>query len=139
MRTFQSISRPLLLAAGLVCAALPASAAEGTTAAGPIGGSDMRSALLPPPGLYGVAVGLYSTVDSVHDGTGHPVPAFDAVDLKAEIGGALVLYVPDVKVLGGSIGFIGFLDGGQECGQLVSFVARQCTQGLGDPYVEADW
>ena len=47
-----------------------ANAAEGPVAAGPIGGSDMRSALLAPPGLYGGIIGLSSLVHEVHDGTG---------------------------------------------------------------------
>ena len=42
-------------------------------------------------------------------------------------------------MFGGSVGFIGFLAGGQECGQLVSFIPSRCISGLGDPYVEADW
>ena len=51
----------------------------------------------------------------------------------------LIGYVPDVKVFGGSVGFIGFLADGQECGQVVSFIPSRCISGPGDPYVEADW
>jgi hypothetical protein len=40
----------------------PCWAVEGATAAGPIGGRDIRSAILPPPGLYVGAVGLYNDV-----------------------------------------------------------------------------
>ena len=52
--------RALLAAAVMACAAAPLHAAEGTSIAGPIGGTDIRSALLPPPGLYvsGVAISL---------------------------------------------------------------------------------
>ena len=117
----------------------PLWAAEGTTAAGPIGGNDIRSAILPPPGLYGGVVGLYSTVGRINDGTGNPAPGLDAVNLNAEIAGAFFLYVPNVKVLDGSVAVYGLVNGGQECGQVVSVVPRRCVGGLGDPYVEADW
>jgi hypothetical protein len=129
----------LFLVVSVGCAALPCQAAEGTAAAGPIGGTDIRSALLPPPGLYGGVVGLYSSVNEVSDGSGNPVAGLDAVDLNAEIGGAFLVYVPDFKLFDGSVGLIGFLTGGQECGQLVSTIPSRCISGFGDPYVEADW
>jgi hypothetical protein len=123
-------------AAGLASSAW---AAEGTTAAGPIGGTDIRSALLPPPGVYGGLVGLYSSVDEVKDGSGNPVAGLDAVDLNAKVAGAFLLYVPDFKPFGGTVGLLSFLTGGQECGQLVSAIPSRCISGFGDPYVEADW
>lgn len=138
MSVLATAGRRLVLAAAALCAA-PAWAAEGTTAAGPIGGTDIRSALLPPPGVYGVVVGLNSNVGTVKDGTGHPAAGLDAVGLNADVVGGLVAYVPNVQVLGGSIGFIGFASGGQECGQVVSSIPRRCVYGFGDPYIEADW
>jgi hypothetical protein len=39
----------------------PALAVEGPTVAGPIGGNDIRSAVLPPPGLYGGVVLLHAS------------------------------------------------------------------------------
>src|SRR5262245_63283851 len=98
--------RLVLLAGLLGAAAVPCLAAEGTTAAGPIGGNDIRSAILPPPGLYGGLIGLDSHVPEVVEGTGHPVPGLDAVKLNARIAAPFFVYVPDVKVLGGSIGLI---------------------------------
>ena len=82
------ILRRAFLAAGAV-ASTSAFAAEGTTAAGPIGGTDIRSAILPPPGVYGAIIGLYSAAGEVDDGMGHPVAGFDAVNLKAEVAGGL--------------------------------------------------
>ena len=117
----------------------PAWAVEGATAAGPIGGSDIRSAILPPPGLYGGVVGLYNSVTGYNDGTGHPAPGLDAVGLKNYDVGAFFLYVPDVKLFDGRIGLAGYAAGGQNCGQLVSAVARRCAAGIGDPYLELDW
>jgi hypothetical protein len=43
----------LLLLAAVFGLIAPAHAIEGPAAAGPIGGTDIRSAMLPPPGLYG--------------------------------------------------------------------------------------
>ena len=70
---------------------------------------------------------------------GTPVPGLDAVDLNAKIAGAFFLYVPDAKVLGGSVGISGLVTGGQECGQLISLIASRCVTGFGDPYFEVDW
>jgi hypothetical protein len=117
----------------------PSWAVEGATAAGPIGGSDIRSAILPPSGLYGGVVGLYNSVTQFHDGSGHPAPGLDAVGLSNYIGGAFFLYVPDFKLFDGRIGLAGVAAGGQNCGQLVSTVPRRCVGGVGDPYFELAW
>jgi hypothetical protein len=117
----------------------PSLAIEGTTVAGPIGGTDIRSALLPPPGLYGGIIGLISPVHEIHDGSSQAVPGLDAVDLIAKMAGPFFIYVPDVKVFDGSIGLIGVFPVGQLCGQLVSAVPSRCTSGFGDPYFEVAW
>ena len=125
-----------------ICVALwsaPSWAVEGAAAAGPIGGSDIRSAILPPPGLYGGVVGLYNDVVGYNDGSGHPAAGLDAFGLQNYDAGAYFLYVPDLKLFGGQIGFSGFEAAGQNCGQLVSAVQRRCVAGFGDPYVELDW
>jgi hypothetical protein len=129
----------ILAASILGLAPEPSQAAEGTTAAGPIGGSDIRSAMLPPPGVYGGVVGLVSHVSTIDGGNGHSVPGLDAVDLTAKIAAPFLLYVPDAQILGGSIGVFGVTPGGQECGQVISTVPRRCTWGFGDPYIEVDW
>lgn len=95
--------------------------------------------MLPPPGLYGGAIGFVSHVPTIVGGDGNPVPGLDAVDLTARIAAPFLLYVPQVQVLGGSIGFFGVAPGGQECGQVVSTIPRRCTWGFGDPYIEFDW
>jgi len=117
----------------------PAWAVEGATAAGPIGGSDIRSAILPPPGFYAGAVALYNSVTQFHDGTGHPAPALNDFGLTNYVGGAFFLYVPDLKPFGGRVGFAGYEVAAQDCGQLVAAVQHRCVAGLGDPYVEASW
>jgi hypothetical protein len=129
----------VLVVAVLLWTVDPSLAIEGNTAAGPIGGTDIRSAMLPPPGFYAGAVGLVSSVHEIHDGQGNPVPGLDAVHLIGGIAGPFAVYVPDYKLFGGSIGLFGTAPIGQQCGQLVSIVKRQCTSGFGDPYVEAAW
>ena len=99
----------------------------------------MRQALLPPPGVYGGLVGLYSAVRQVNDGTGHAAPGLDAVDLSAEAAEPFVVYVPKFGLLGGTLGLTGVLPVGRECGQLVTSIPRRCVSGFGDPYVELAW
>lgn len=129
----------IVIVIGVACWSAPCWAVEGAAAAGPIGGSDIRSAILPPPGLYVGGVGLYNGVTQYNDGTGHPAAGLDAFGLTDSIAGAFFLYVPDFKLFGGEIGLSGFEAGGQDCGQLVSTVPRRCTSGLGDPYFELAW
>ena len=122
-----------------LCGANPVHAIEGNTAAGPIGGTDIRSALLPPPGVYGGIIGLGSRVREIKDGNGDDVPGLNAIQLTALIAAPIFIYVPDAKILDGSIGVFGAFPGGKECGQLISFVPRQCISGFGDPYFEVAW
>ena len=138
-RRFAVWSAGILIGICTGFSSLPCWAVEGATAAGPIGGSDIRSAILPPPGLYGGGVALYNSVTQFHDGTGHPAPGLDAVGLSDYVGGAFFLYVPEFKLFDGRIGLAGFEAGGEECGQLVSAVPRRCVTGMGDPYFELDW
>jgi hypothetical protein len=59
----------LLLTAAFICAACtPVLAVEGPSAAGPIGGTDIRSAVLPPPGLYGGVILLGAEAFDFVDG-----------------------------------------------------------------------
>ncbi|WP_172653308.1 SphA family protein [Methyloceanibacter caenitepidi] len=117
----------------------PAVALEGPTVAGPIGGSDMSSAVLPPPGLYGGLFAAASGTLDFHDGEGHTVPALRDAHLRKQQFGPFFLYVPDVKVLGGAVGVSGFVAAGNQCGSLFIGQDNECEQGLGDPYLEVDW
>ena len=117
----------------------PAFAVEGPTAAGPIGGTDIRSAMLPPPGVYGGVILLgASTLDFV-DGHGETIPALRDAHLAKELAGPFLYYVPETKVLGGSIGFGAIIPAGNQCGHLFISDSDRCTLGVGDPYVEMDW
>jgi hypothetical protein len=137
-------TEPLVVYSFLIVAVVlwtvdPSLAIEGNTAAGPIGGTDIRSAVLPPPGFYAGVVGLVSSVHEINNGQGNPVPGLDAVHLTERVAGPFVIYVPDYKLFGGSIGLFGTAPIGQECGQIVSVIPGQCISGFGDPYVEAAW
>lgn len=118
---------------------MPCWAAEGSTVAGPIGGTDIRSAFLPRPGLYGAAVSSRAIAYQLRDGAGNPRAGLDAVDLKSISGGLVFLYVPDVQLFGGSIGFLGVVGAGHICGQIVSTRPERCRGGIGDVYVETSW
>ena len=114
-------------------------ATEGASLAGPIGGTDIRSAMLPPPGLYGGVAGVYSSIGELRDGGGHPAAGLDAVDFKLVVGGPFFLYVPNVQFAGGQFGVFGVIPMANVCNQLVSAIPKRCMTGLADPYVETAW
>jgi hypothetical protein len=114
-------------------------AVEGPTAAGPIGGTDIRSAMLPPPGLYGGAFVLRASTLDFLDGHGETIPVLQDAHLSKELVGPFLFYVPDLKVLGGSVGVGIMVPGGNQCGHLFTDEPRRCTAAVGDPYVEIDW
>lgn len=117
----------------------PANAVEGTTAAGPLGGTDIRSALLPPPGFYAGSIFLAGDAYRLVDGKGHTIPALSAARFTARVVGPFAVYVPNVQVFGGSIGVLGVLPYGAECGRLFTYQTRACAWGAGDPYFELAW
>jgi hypothetical protein len=129
-----------LLIAVLICGTgHPALSVEGPTAAGPIGGTDIRSATLPPPGLYGGVNFLAAgTIDFV-DGQGRTIPALKEAQLAKQVAGPYLYYVPNFMVFGGHLGFGGVMPLGNQCGHLFIDEPSSCTAGLGDPYVEIDW
>jgi hypothetical protein len=131
--------RAAFLAAVFTCAANSCLALEGSTAAGPIGGTDIRSALLPPPGLYGGFILFGATAFDFVDGNGKTIPALSAASAHKKLAAPFLIYVPDVQVLGGSIGIAGIVPMGEECGHLFANTTSRCMVGLGDPYVEVAW
>jgi len=131
-------SLALLITMALLCAAPTALAVEGTTAAGPVGGSDVRVALLPPPGLYGGAVFFAGDAPRLVDGKGHDIPGLSP-HFTVKAAAPFVLYVPNVQVLGGSIGVFGVLPYGAECGHFLASQPWACAWGAADPYVEIGW
>src|SRR5437868_2008851 len=107
------------IAMALLCGASSAVAVEGTTAAGPVGGSDVRVALLPPPGVYGGIAFFAGNAPRLVDGNGHDIPGLSP-HFTVKAASPFAVYVPDVKVLGGSIGVFGVLPYGAECGHLLA-------------------
>lgn len=129
-----------LAAAFLICSAITrALSAEGTSIAGPIGGTDLRAAQLPPPGVYGGLILVDATANGFVDGNGKPIAALRGVDLLRERVAPLLVYVPDLKVLGGSVAIAGVFPAGIECGRIFDTTAKRCISGIGDPYLEAAW
>lgn len=121
-------------------------AAEGSNVAGISGGSDMRSALLPPPGLYAAGIAAASQTQNYFDNNGNRVAAFNDLEFKGRVGALALLYVPDFKLAGGSFGLLGAVFAGDECGRILAFNPftfasnpKRCTTGWGDPYVEMNW
>src|SRR5260370_29518193 len=102
MRVVDRFLAPALLAASLLGAGCEGFAAEGTTAAGPIGGTDIRSAVLPPPGLYGGVVRLYSHGPQAGVGPGHPVPGVHARHLFARVARSVPVLPPAREAAGGA-------------------------------------
>ena len=130
----------LLVAAAVFCRlCAPSMAVEGSSAAGPIGGTDIRSAQLPPPGIYGGTIQLYAEAHQYFDGAGNLVPALSGLDLSRIRAGPFLLAVPDVQILGGSIGFFAITPAGIECGRLLATTPTRCISGFGDPYFEVGW
>src|SRR5215467_2491559 len=129
---------PLIIATTLLWGAPTASAIEGTTAAGPVGGSDVRVALLPPPGLYGGAAFYSADAPRLVDGHGHDIPGLSP-HFTLQAASPFFLYVPDVQVLGGSIGVFGVAPYGANCGHLLAVQRWACAWGAGDPYAEIGW
>jgi len=131
--------RLLLWATLCVVIAHPAFAIEGPTAAGPIGGTDIRSAMMPASGLYGgVNLLAAGTLDFV-DADGRGISALSKAHINKEIGGPFLYYVFDAVLFGGSIGVGATVPAGNQCGRLFASDSSQCSLGAGDPYVEIDW
>ena len=129
MKAYGSFCVGLLLATHMVTAVLPATAAEGTTAAGPNGGTDIRSALLPPPGVYGGLIGLYSSVGQINDGSGNAAPGLDAVNLSAAVVGGMLAYVPGLQdCLGGRSLSSDFYPAARNAGRLFPSSRRDAHQ-----------
>jgi len=132
------LSLASLVTTALLFGASTAFAVEGTTAAGPVGGSDVRVALLPPPGLYGGVVFFAGNAPRLVDGNGRDFPGLSP-HFTVKAAAPFALYVPNVQVLGGSIGVFGVLPYGAECGRLLASQPWACAWGAADPYVEIGW
>lgn len=114
-------------------------AVEGPTVAGPIGGTDMRAALLPPPGTYFGTLQLVAQTIDFLDKDGNTIPALRDARLTKEVGGPFVYFIPDTQILGGSVSIGALLPFSNTCGRLFTGTSSECDAGMGDPYVEVSW
>lgn len=128
-----------LLAVFWCLSATAAHAIEGPTAAGPIGGTDLKSAFLPPPGLYGGTIQGYAATTDFVDGRGQTIPVLSDAHLQKAVFAPFLYYAPELPVLGGSVGIGALLPMGGQCGRLFVGTSSRCQTGLGDLYVEANW
>lgn len=129
-----------LLAAVVLCGASTAArAVEGPTAAGPIGGTDMRSGMLPPPGLYFGTMQLVAQTIDFLDGNGNTIPGLEDAKLTKGVGGPFLYYVPETKIFGGHVAIAGIVPVVHQCGRLFTGTQDDCDTGVGDPYVEIAW
>ncbi len=106
-----------------------AEAVEGLAATGPIGGTDIRVALMPPPGLYGVGVGIGFPLGDLS----LPSQTLPASGFGFN-GGIGLLNVYDAKFLGGTLAssvFAGYQD---LCFGLKGTGKKPCSAGAMDVY-----
>ncbi|PRF95452.1 phenol degradation protein meta [Burkholderia cenocepacia] len=107
--------------------------AQGVTYGGPVGGTDIQNAYLPPePGLYGsfIFVGAYG--DKFYDNSGRS-PA-TSVRLPGEIAEFGLLYVYPVKLFGGTLG--SSVATGYGWGSITVNGRRQNFNGINDIYTD---
>jgi hypothetical protein len=112
----------------ICCHGGTANAVESFKPIGPIGGTDIRQAFLPPPGLYGVGVGVGLTLpkywggNETYDSRGAPL-----------VGGGGLLFVYDTEFLGGKLASTIFDDyADQNFGLKGS--KKESSKGFGDIY-----
>jgi hypothetical protein len=130
---FKKSNNPLLAGAVLLGVwsggFAPAMSAEGITPAGPIGGTDIRQALLPPPGNYGALVGGQVNLPGyVQNGTLLPA------DGQVWFGGAGFMHVYSDNFFGGTIASTIFSGGQSVCLNIHNIKPNSCSAGPMDIY-----
>ncbi|MCC4596997.1 transporter [Xanthomonas campestris pv. phormiicola] len=131
--TFNRIQRWTLLVIG-ACALVAASAHASETPiyGGPIGGTDIGGAYLPPqPGLYLAGVFADAKSDRYYDRNRDRLPIDTTFAANAAVLGAL--YVYPGTFLGGSLASSAQIGFGQRC---LRFGTRSCTSGATDLYTD---
>src|SRR5690349_6373022 len=123
---------------GLAClASATARATEGGFVPEPVGGSDIRAALLPPPGTYGLGLAFWGkAVDfRERDGTRSFLePRGEEAGFSPGIG-----QVFEGTVLGGHVAADAMVPVGQVCLRQTGIGRSQCKTGFGDLYAEILW
>ncbi|MFT4014643.1 MAG: transporter [Paracoccus sp. (in: a-proteobacteria)] len=124
---FRSMAGAMLLAAGLMSG--PAQSAETIAAAGPIGGSDINSALLPPEGLWITGLGLGVGFSDYYDDKGDEMAAGGS-DKLAGVG---LLYSYPGQFMGGQLASSLFVGYERLCFNVKPY-AKNCSSGAKDIY-----
>lgn len=127
-----------VLAGWLGFAPTMARAAEGGFVATPIGGTDFRQALLPPPGGYLLGAGLGGWANDFRNQDGS---RNELLAPKGGIAGAALIYgqVFEGTVLGGHVAASLGIIGGRVCLRIEGIGRSQCQKGFGDGYAEVAW
>jgi hypothetical protein len=125
----------------IVCAtaffSLPATASEGGYVAGPLGGSDLRAALAPPPGTYLLFMPLAGNVVDLRDRDGNKSPlGFSGSTVGA---GAGLYHVFEDTVAGGRIGLGITGAAARICVRVAALNRSECQTDFADTYIEAFW
>ncbi len=130
----------LLAAALILGAAPPTLAAEGPSIAGPIGGTDVRSALIPPPGWYGGAIVFGAEALRFVDGQGNAIPPLKGAYLVTRDRRAIRDLGPGCPACSVATSAWGRSSRADSmCGHLFAGERNICQTGFGDPYVEVAW
>lgn len=126
MKSVERVCSAMVVAAVMVCPP-NANAAESISPAGPIGGTDIRSALLPPPGNYVAAVTGGIAVEKWYTSGGDSMSA----DGHVYFAGGGLLHVYDQPFLSGSLASTLYMGVQRTCFGLSSV---SCASGLQDVY-----
>lgn len=138
----RTVARPAsILAVGLLLGgwivATGSRASEAGFVAGPIGGSDIRQAIIPPPGGYFGLYGIGQQALDIVRQNGTALPSRpDGASLAAAIAFA---HVFEPEVFGGHVIAGAAAVGGKACLRLASGLRGQCNAGFGDSYAEIGW
>lgn len=109
-------------------------ASEGVNYGGPVGGTDIGNAYLPPqPGLYGGVVAGLGSANKSYGDNGKRNP-FVNIDLNAGIAAAGLLYIYPVTLFGGTLG-TGFA-ASYSAGHIGVNGASQNFRGVDDMYAD---
>ena len=117
----------------------PVRAIESTAAAGPVGGTDIRSAILPPPGFYAGSIQGYAETLDFLDGSGRRIPNLTDASLGKTGVAPFAYAATGPSLFDGAFGFGAILPIYNTCGRLFTGTRSRCNVGPGDLYAELDW
>lgn len=137
VRAWVQVQRLTVAVCTVAFLGLPAIASEGGFVAGPLGGSDLRAALAPPPGTYLLLMPLGGNAADFRDGNGNKSPlGFSGSTVGA---GAGLYHVFEDTVAGGRFGLGVTGAAAKVCLRVSALNRSQCQTDFADTYVEAFW